>query len=259
MKEQSAIPLHFKKAGNGPVLIILHGLFGSLDNWQSFSKTLSEKFTVYTLDLRNHGKSPHTDSFSYPLMALDVIQFLEGNQLNRVYLLGHSMGGKVVLEMLHQAAPQIEKAIILDIAPKSYPRGHDSVFDAMFSLNLELTKTRIEADLKIMEYIPEFAVRQFILKNLDRDKEGNFFWKPNLKALYENYSEINKEINFKHPIQKDVLFVKGSLSPYLNTQDERTIIEFLPHAQFKEVEGAGHWIHADKPLELLEIVNLYFA
>jgi len=257
VKLEQTIKLNYKHSGSGPVVIILHGLFGSLDNWQSMAKMLSENFSVYCLDLRNHGKSPHTEEFSIPLMAKDVIQFMDDHLLTEANVIGHSMGGKVALEMLNQENELIDMIIVLDIAPKSYPKGHEQIFKAMFSLDLQSLISRKQADEQLQELIPDYTVRQFILKNLDRNKVGKFIWKVNLEAIYKNYDEINKEIIFDHPVLNEVLFVKGSLSKYILDEDEKKIKESLPNASFIEVKGAGHWIHADKPNELLEVINQF--
>ena len=251
------IKLNYKHSGSGPVVIILHGLFGSLDNWQSMAKMLSDHFSVYCLDLRNHGKSPHTEEFLIPLMAEDVMQFINDHHLEVVNIIGHSMGGKVALEMLNTKNNLIDKTIVLDIAPKSYPKGHEQIFKAMYALDLESLTSRKQADEQLQELIPDYTVRQFILKNLDRDKDGKFMWKMNLDAIYKNYDEINKEIILNESILNEILFVKGSLSKYILDEDEIKIKASLPNAKFQQVEGAGHWIHADKPKELLEIINQF--
>jgi pimeloyl-ACP methyl ester carboxylesterase len=258
VKPGQTIKLHYKHSGSGPVVIILHGLFGSLDNWQTMSRLLSEHYSVYCLDLRNHGKSPHTDDFSIGLMAADVVNFIKDHGFLSVHLIGHSMGGKVALEMLNFKSNIIDKVMILDIAPKSYPKGHEQIFKAMFSLDLQSLSSRNSADEQLKLSIPDFTVRQFILKNLDRDKEGKFVWKVNLNAVYKNYDEINKEIIFKHRVLNEVLFVKGSLSFYILKDDEQIIKQVLPNAKFYEIEGAGHWIHADKPEELKRLIIQFF-
>lgn len=257
MKQMQTIKLHYKQTGSGPVLIILHGLFGSLDNWQTMVKMLSDEFTVYSLDLRNHGKSPHTDDFSIRLMAGDVMQFIQDHQLADLNIIGHSMGGKVALELLNLEDTLLHKMMILDIAPKKYPNGHEQLFKAMFALDLNSMHSRKEAEEQMMPFIPDLGVRQFILKNLDRTKEGNFIWKVNLESVYKHYDEINKEISFRQKFMTDVLFVKGSLSRYILPEDETKIKQLLPNAKFVEIEGAGHWIHADKPDELMHVIKQF--
>lgn len=254
MKLSLTMKLHYKHIGEGPVLIILHGLFGSLDNWQSMVKKLSDQYSIYSLDLRNHGKSPHSSEFSMSLMADDVYQFMQDHHIPKAHIMGHSMGGKVVLQLLKDKNPLIEKSIVLDISPKQYPKAHERIFEAMFAMDLSSIENRKQADFQLMDRIPEFAVRQFLLKNLERNKEGIFDWKFNLNVLHEKYDEINKEISFTSLVHNEVLFVKGNLSSYILREDEKLIKLTIPNARFIEVEGAGHWIHADKPEELLAVI-----
>ncbi|HEX5625664.1 MAG TPA: alpha/beta fold hydrolase [Saprospiraceae bacterium] len=258
MEEKQQLNLHYKKSGTGPELVILHGLFGCLDNWQSLTKLLEPDFTVYRLDLRNHGKSPHAAAHSYPLMAEDLLHFLDVHGLDRVQLMGHSMGGKVAMQFLNLAKERVRKTMILDIAPKAYPRGHDSLFKAMFDLPIYELQTRNQADHFLTERIPEFGVRQFILKNLDRDGEGRFVWKINLEALYRHYDQIRAEIAFPHPVFQELRFVKGARSGYIDEHDQKKIPLFLPNASFVEIADAGHWIHADRPFELVEQIRQFF-
>lgn len=255
MKPEHSVKLHYKHSGSGPVVIILHGLLGSLDNWQYLAKLLSTHYSVYCVDLRNHGKSPHTEEFTLSLMAGDVFQFIHQHKLEKPNIIGHSMGGKVALQMILENKIPLGKLFILDIAPKKYPRGHDAIFHALFALPLDSIKTRGEADLLMQELIPDFVTRQFVLKNLDRDKSGNFNWKANIDSIYRHYDEINREILFEEIINEKIIFIKGSLSNYILEDDEKKIRKFIPNAKFIVIEGAGHWIHADKPADLLSVIQ----
>jgi pimeloyl-ACP methyl ester carboxylesterase len=258
LEQAEIINLHNKKTGQGPALIILHGLFGSLDNWQSIVRLLSTDFTVYSLDLRNHGKSPHTTTFSFESMALDVFQFIEKHQLQAPDLIGHSMGGKVVLKMLSMQAQKLGRAMILDISPKVYNRGHDSIFKALFKIKLEALQRRDEADLILQSEISDLVVRQFLLKNLDRQSTGGFNWKFNLKSLFENYHHILEEIKFNQIISNEVCFVKGEHSNYIEAEEMEELKKTFIHGQLIEIKDAGHWIHADQPMKLLEVIKTFF-
>ncbi len=258
MEHHPVLKLNYKRQGSGPVVLMLHGLLGSLDNWQTMARFLSHKYEVYTIDLRNHGKSPHTRDFSISRMAEDIANFLKEHRLTSVYLAGHSLGGKVALQLLNQGESKIKKCMVLDIAPKAYPDRHESIFKALFSLNLELISTRAEAQVELLKSIRQLEVCQFLLKNLDRNKEGKFEWKFNLNAIYEHYADINKKIDFRRALNNDVLFVKGELSDYILKEDESEILMNLPNAKFEVVLDAGHWIHADKPRELLILMETYF-
>ncbi|MBK7357934.1 MAG: alpha/beta fold hydrolase [Saprospiraceae bacterium] len=258
MEQAEIINLHYKKTGQGPALIILHGLFGSLDNWQSLARLLSSDYTVYCLDLRNHGKSAHTDAFSFELMAMDVFKFIELHQLHQPDLIGHSMGGKVVLKMLSMQAQKLGRAMILDISPKSYSPGHDEIFRALFKLKLEELQRRDEADLILQTEIHDLVVRQFLLKNLDRKTDGGFRWKFNLKSLFQNYPHILEEIKFSQIINNEVCFVKGEYSNYIDVAELNELKKTFIHGQLIEIKAAGHWIHADQPLKLLEAIKTFF-
>lgn len=258
MEQAEIINLHYKKTGQGPALIILHGLFGSLDNWQSIVRILSTDFTVYSLDLRNHGKSAHTEDFSFETMALDVFQFIELQKLHQPGLIGHSLGGKVVLKMLSMQAQKLGRAMVLDIAPKSYPRGHDQIFKSLFHLKLDELVRRDDADLILQTEIKEQAVRQFLLKNLDRQSDGRFKWKFNLSSLFQNYNNILEEIKFTQVITNEVCFVKGEHSNYIEVEEMEELKKTFIHGQLIEIKDAGHWIHADQPMKLLGVIKTIF-
>jgi pimeloyl-ACP methyl ester carboxylesterase len=258
VKPYQTIKLNYKQNGSGPVLIILHGLLGSLDNWETISRKLADKFTVIRLDLRNHGRSPHTEPFSISLMAADVIQFMIDHQLNEVQLAGHSMGGKVALEMLMQNESLLNRLMILDITPLKYPEGHANIFNGMLSLNLTQIHSRKDADAFLTKDIQEKGMRQFILKNLERKQDGSFKWKVNLQSIYKNYLSINEGINFDQPVHKTVLFVKAERSDYIRKGDEALIRKSLPEAKFTEVKNSGHWIHVDQPAVLLNLFDNFF-
>ncbi|MCC6752506.1 MAG: alpha/beta fold hydrolase [Saprospiraceae bacterium] len=250
--------LHYKQQGSGPPLLILHGLFGSLDNWQSFARELAGEFTVVTPDLRNHGKSFHHPDITYPLMADDVSQLIAAMGIAPCGIIGHSMGGKVAMELLTRNADAVSRTMVLDIANRSYPRVHLPLLDAMRKLDLQKLEARGDIDRALSETVPDPAVRRFLLKNVDREPSGRFVWKLNLDALYRNYDHIAGGVHFIHPLKKDICFVRGSLSNYLGTEDMASLKVIFPAARFATIEGAGHWIHADQPQQLLEMVRSFF-
>ncbi len=251
--------LHYKQQGEGPGLVILHGLFGSLDNWQSISRQLSDRFSIYSLDLRNHGKSPHSELFNYEIMAADVAAFIEHHHLYPVNLIGHSMGGKVLLQLLKEHNRLIRKGMVLDIAPRAYPEVHSQIFHAMLDLDLKKCKSRNDLDQNLSSEIEDPRVRQFILKNVDRNLKGEFEWKLNLNSIHANYMHISAAIHFEMPSTSDIAFVRGSESSYIKDTDQKTILETFPKAQFYTIENAGHWIHADQAEQLMKLICSYFA
>ncbi len=252
------VKLHYKKLGHKKAIIILHGLFGSLDNWQTVANALQDEFTIYLVDLRNHGKSPHTNRMTYELMASDIIEFMDDHMLHSIGIVGHSMGGKVLLELIKHEDPRIDKYLIFDIAPKKYLHTHDDIILALNQLDLNLIQKRLEADTQLAHYIRDMGVRQFLLKNLDRLPDGGFRWKFNLKILTEQYFNICESIVFSKIYEVDVKFVKGEYSNYITDEDQVEILKNLPKAKFEEVKAAGHWVHADKVNETIQLISKYF-
>lgn len=246
--------LNFKTFGQGPPLIILHGLFGTLDNWQTLAKRWAEDFTVYLVDQRNHGRSPHLDEMSYPLLAEDLAGFLDKEWLHECYLLGHSMGGKTAMQFALDYPDQVTKLVIVDIAPKQYPAGHDEIFAALRSLDLENLTTRSAAAEHLSQLIPQPAVVQFLLKNLSRVPGSGFRWKMNLEVLYRDYANILANVSGA-PYSGDALFVRGGLSQYVGKDDLPLIRSLFPEAELATVARAGHWVHAQAPDELYSLVN----
>lgn len=241
------VKLFSRSTGQGPPLVILHGLFGSSDNWQTFAKMIAEYFTVITVDLRNHGLSPHTAEFSYEWISRDLKQFAEDHSLREFFLMGHSLGGKAAAYFALQYPGRLKKLIILDIAMKAYPPHHQLYFEAMLSMDFDLVRNRNEADEWLQRTISSLPVRQFLLKNLVRDAEGRFRWKFNLRGLQDQYDSINVAIESEVPFDKPVLILAGEHSAYILPEDEEPLKALFPQAILKTIPGAGHWIHADQP------------
>lgn len=237
--------LNYKKLGEAKeVLVILHGFLGSLDNWFTVGKRLAEDFTVYLLDARNHGLSPHSDEFSYDLMANDIVEFFEQQGIEKASVIGHSMGGKVMMKFALEHPHLVEKMIVVDIAPKSYPVHHREILDALQSLDIDNLASRQEADEQLAKSIPEFGVRQFLLKNIDRKQGGGFQWKMNLQVLDDKVEEVGKAQEGYSTVP--ALFVDGDRSNYIKPEDEDAILEIFPSAQFVTLP-TGHWVHAEAP------------
>jgi esterase len=251
--------LNYKETGRGPSLVILHGLFGSLDNWATMAKSLGNYFHVITMDLRNHGNSLHSDDWNYGLMANDVKETLTALNLQKVFMAGHSMGGKTAMEFAARFPECIEKLMVIDISPRYYAPHHQSILNALFSLDLEQIQTRKEAEEKLSQTISDQGTRQFLLKNLYWKEAGKLAWKFNLETIakkIEIVGEKTPEGNIT--IQKPILFIKGSSSGYINATDEKNIPEIFPQASVFTIEGAGHWVHAEKPAELFSCFVDFF-
>jgi esterase len=245
--------LHYKTFGQGEPLLIMHGLFGMLDNWQTLGRQFAKDYTVFLLDLRNHGKSPHDPEMDYPIMAEDVKEFMEANWIYEAHILGHSMGGKTAMQFAAHHPDMVDKLVVVDIAPKVYPERHNQIFKAMLSLDLSLD-SREAVEEHMRSYIKEQDIILFLMKSLARSKEGGFRFKMNLPALYEKYDKILGGIDVTEPYEKPALFLRGGNSSHVLPSDYPVIMEKFPEAQIKTIEGAGHWVHAEKPKELYQEV-----
>lgn len=246
--------LNYKTFGQGPPLVILHGLFGMLDNWQTLAKRFAEHFSVYIIDQRNHGKSPHSDEMSYPLMAEDLQRFLESQWMFKAHILGHSMGGKTAMQFALNYPDWVDRLVIVDILPSAGEGGHELIFDAMLGLDLNSIVNRKEAEQALEVKISEYGIRQFLLKNLSRDKStGGYRWKMNLQALHQHYQEILNALT-GDPFDEDCLFIKGERSNYITSETWDEALALFPNANLETINEAGHWVHADAPDELYEKV-----
>lgn len=246
--------LHYKTVGDqGPHLCILHGLFGSLENWASQAKTLSAHFKVTSIDLRNHGRSPHFAQMGYREMAGDVLHLLDHLAIDKTHLLGHSMGGKTAMQFALDNTTRVDKLIVVDIAPKKYARHHEAIFNALDSINPATLNARNEADEKIKHAVPKAAIRTFWVQYLQRATHG-FRWKMNLPVLRDDYSRIAAAIQSTQPFSGDTLFIKGGNSDYIKAQDQAAIRALFPHARAKIIENTGHWPHVEKAAVFAKIV-----
>lgn len=247
--------MNYKTIGEGKPLIILHGLFGSLDNWLSIAKELGETYKIYLVDQRNHGQSPHSEEFNYGAMAEDLNEFIEEHDIDRPYILGHSMGGKTAMKFALNHGEKWEKLIVVDISPKAYPVHHDVILEGLSAINVDELKSRGDADKQLAEYISDFGTRQFLLKNLNRKKSDGFEWKINLPVIKENIEIIGEGMEEQLAIEKDVLFIRGEKSDYIKNDDIILITQHFPNAKVETIKGAGHWVHAEQPEELLKVVS----
>lgn len=251
--------LHFQELGEGKPLIILHGLFGSSDNWMTIGRKLAETFKVFLIDQRNHGDSPHSKTHNYEVMAADLKEFIETHEIEQPHIMGHSMGGKTAMQFAVENPDLFDQLIVVDIAPKAYPVHHDTILKGLKSIDLSHLKSRTDADKALAEYVPEKGVRQFLLKNLTRDDDKSFTWKINLPVIEASIETIGQGLEKKLATEKNVLFIGGADSDYIRKEDTITIVNFFPNATVKMIEGAGHWIHAEKPDEFLEMVEDFLS
>jgi len=259
--------LHYRKMGSGEPLLVIHGLYGSSDNWLSLAKKFSESFEVYLIDLRNHGRSPQTDSFGYEYMQDDLLEFMEGHNLEKIHIIGHSMGGKLAMYFAARYPEYIRSLVVVDIAPSMKYRNnkdvpglgrHKNIIEGLMAIPIKKLADREEADRKLSGYVPEKPVRQFLLKNLKRDITGSYNWKLNLPALKVNLSEImggvdhELELHTANLRKYPVLFIRGEESDYLLENDIPLVKYYYPQAEIVAIPEAGHWVHAEQPEKFLE-------
>ena len=229
-------------------VLILHGLFGSKRNWQSIARQLSDQCQVFTLDLRNHGESEHHDDMTYQVMADDVFQFISEHSLKDVSVIGHSMGGKVAMQMALQHPEIIKKLVIIDIAPVKYEHGFNDLIDSLRALPLEQISNRQDADEHLRSTVQPETLRQFLLQNLKTSEDG-FRWRINLDAIQANIDALMDfpEDHGHHLFQNPVLFLKGEKSDYIKHLYEQKIFKLFSRALFITVANTGHWLHAENP------------
>jgi len=251
--------LNYKVYGEGHPLIILHGLLGSLDNWHSIARKLASQYQVFLVDQRNHGKSPHTSALSYPAMAEDLQEFMETHQLSSVYLAGHSMGGKTAMQFALSHPEKVDKLVSIDMDPQANQGGHETIFRALKAMDLSKVERRSDADKQLQQYIENFGIRQFLLKNLERGPKGGYQWKMNLTSIENAYPQILEAVSADSPFPKPALFIKGGNSDYINEEDLPVIREHFPQATLKTIPDAGHWVHAEAPEAFVETLEAFLG
>lgn len=260
--------LFFRSYGSGPPLFILHGLYGSSDNWISIAKMVGDNYTVYLPDLRNHGQSPHSELMDYNAMRDDLIELADYLNVKRFFLAGHSMGGKVAISFALEWPERLNGLLIADISPFINENSghiaydqHHSILKAILSLDLSIIHSRTEAESELKKLIESEKIRGFILKNLHRSSGNNFNWKINALSLLNNLDRIMEGIDRTtigdYQISGfPVIFLKGAESDYINPADYSDILKIFPAAEITEIENSGHWLHTDQPVEVARNLKL---
>ncbi len=252
--------LHSQIFGSGKPFIILHGFLGMSDNWKTLGTRWSEEgYEVHLLDQRNHGRSFHSNEFSYELMADDVKSYCEEHDLNEIILLGHSMGGKVAMQFAVTNPEMVSKLIVADIAPKAYPPHHQDILKALSQLDFYKIKSRGEAEDVLSQYIKDEGTRLFLLKNLYRKNRNQLALRINLPVLSEKIGEVGAALSESAVFKGKTLFLGGEKSGYIETMDEILIKKHFPKAVIETVTDAGHWLHAENPEEFYELCNKFLS
>ena len=249
--------LNYKQSGTGENIVLIHGLFGSLENLNMVAKPLSERFCVTSVDVRNHGSSFHFDDMEYKNLAQDIIDLLDHLAIDKCILLGHSMGGKIAIQVALAHAERINKLIIADIAPVSYPPHHVEIIKGLQAIDLSKVTKRKDADEQLSAFVDEVGVRQFLLRNLALDQAGHFSFRcslPDISLCYPQIMKANELDRNSKPYQGETLFIKGGNSNYILAEHRAKIAELLPNSKAKIIQGAGHWLHAEKTTAFNKIV-----
>lgn len=253
------VELHSEVIGEGSDLVILHGLFGSLDNWRGMARRLASCFRVWLIDQRNHGRSAHHARFDYPAMAEDLRHFLDRHALWSVYLLGHSMGGKAAMTFASRHPERVSSLIVEDMGPGAYRPRHEGIFRGLLDIPLDRLRNRSEADKLLRNAVPEDAVRGFLLKNLYRKKDGCWDWRCHLPALFANYRKLLSPLPLQVPVSCPTLFVRGELSDYLEPMRPDPLLRVFVQRRMVTIRKAGHWVHADQPEAFLQAVKAFLS
>ena len=237
--------LNFQQRGQGPDIILIHGLLGSLENLAMVAKGLVDNYTVTSIDVRNHGSSFHQQGMDYDDLAQDVIYLLDHLAIQNCHLLGHSMGGKIAMRLALQNSNRINKLIVADIAPVAYPAHHKTILAGLNSLDLTQLKTRSQADKQLESYVAELGIRQFLLRNLTTS-ENKLSFKCNLNNIEQGYPDIMKGYQGSEQFNGNTLFIKGGNSDYILAEHRARILQLFPNSKAKIIQGAGHWLHAER-------------
>tara|TARA_B110000046_G_scaffold82913_1_gene91235 strand:- start:52 stop:810 length:759 start_codon:yes stop_codon:yes gene_type:complete len=250
--------LNYKILGSGKPIIIMHGLMGMLDNWQAPARLLEDDFQCILVDMRNHGHSPKSMEHNYSIMVDDVIHLMDHLNLNEAIILGHSMGGKVAIKLAQEHPNRVSKLIVADIGPKFYPVHHQDVLAALREVPVEKLDLRTEAESYMLKHLSEPNVRQFLMKSLYRAERGSFAWRFNLDAIEQNIEQVGKALE-ELDFEGETLFIRGGNSNYILDEDWPDIKLLFPNAYLATIDGAGHWLHAEKPNEFVDAVKDFLS
>ena len=250
--------LNYTQQGSGPHVILIHGLFGSLENLNMVAKKLLENYTVTSVDVRNHGSSFHENSMSYEELAKDIINVMEHLSIEKANFLGHSMGGKIAMYCALAFPEKVEKLIVADIAPVEYPPHHNQIIEGLKSIDLTLAKNRKDADLQLSEYVKEIGVRQFLLRNIST-VDDKLVFKCNVEFISNCYKQIMVGFSNMPSFSGETLFIKGGQSDYILAEHREKIVALFPNSKAKVIQDAGHWLHAEKTVMFNKIVEKFLA
>lgn len=251
--------LHSTILGAGTPLLILHGYFGMSDNWKTLGNQFSENFEVHLIDQRNHGRSFHADKFNYEALVADLHAYIHHHQLEKVYLLGHSMGGKTAMLFAVRHPEWVEKLIVADISPRKYEPHHNAILAGLNAIDFSIQTSRSLVDAKLAALIPEVGIRQFLLKNVYWVEKGKLAFRFNLKSLTENNPNIGEALPSSTSFSGATLFLKGAKSEYITANEIPNIEAHFPNSKLVVISNAGHWLHAENPKEFYACVQDFLS
>ena len=250
--------MHSTVYGLGHPLIIIHGLFGSSNNWATLGKRFSKHFQVHIIDVRNHGRSFHSSEMNYPVIVNDILYYMKNKNLEHSHFIGHSMGGVIAMELAIRHPYAIDGLIIADIVPKTYSNNHQFIFKALESIDFSIYKSRKSIDAQLSKSIKNLSLRQFLMKNLYWEIPGKKLnWRFNLYALNQNYSSLMKGFDIEGKFLKSTLFLRGEHSEYILDSDDKLLDKYFPNRKLKTIPKAGHWLHAENPNAFFDFVNSF--
>jgi esterase len=245
--------IHSRVEGEGRPLIVIHGFMGMGDNWKTLGGQYAKAgFEVHTLDMRNHGKSFHSEEFTYESMVNDVAEYLTANNLGRVNLIGHSMGGKVGMFFAVLYPEMLDKLVVADIAPRHYAPHHQRELQALNAVDFSVKPSRSDVESTMAQYITEPGTIQFLTKNLYWAQPGQLAFRFNLEVFNTQIESIGQALPQGSVYNGPVLFLKGDKSNYIQDSDLYDIEAHFPHYELKEISNSGHWVHAENPKEFFD-------
>ena len=249
--------LYSKIEGSGQPLLILHGFLGMSDNWKTLATQFATNFEVHTLDLRNHGRSLQSEEFSYEVMVQDVFEYCQANNLTKIFIIGHSMGGKVAMLLATRHPELVSKLIVADIGPKFYPQHHQDILAGLNAVDFSIKPSRADVEEIMKRFIPDFGTRQFLMKNLYWQEPGQLAFRFNLAVFNYKIDEIGVPLPEELVHYKPTLFIRGGKSKYILDSDLENIKKHFPNATIETIPNTGHWLHAENPAEFYQIVTSF--
>lgn len=252
-----SVKIHSTVAGSGPDVVLIHGLFGMGSNLGALSRSLQDRYQVHSVDLPNHGRSDWLAAADIPAMARALFAWMDTQGLQSVALVGHSLGGKVAMELALKNPLRVNALVVADIAPVAYPASHQAEFAALTAVAESNCRSRADAQVIMKEYLDQEMVIQFLLKSLSRAEDGRYQWRFNLAGIIADYESIRAAIEPSKPFATPVLFIKGGDSNYILEEHRTDILTLFPAAELKVMPGCGHWLHAQEPRLFNALVGRY--